>query len=253
MKGKIAVVTGSSRGIGREIALAFGREGVNVAVHYNKSKDNAENVVNSILDMGVDSAAFKADISKSDDVIHLFSKIIEHFGTIDILVNNAATVINGSIVTCTDNKYLAIMGSGMDGAFFCTREVLKIMLEKNLGKIINISSVAGTGAFPETSAYSAAKAGVIGLTRAVAREVARYGIQVNCIAPGYIETPLVAKLTQTESGKKMVNAQNIPLGRLGQMSEVAASVLFFASCHADYITGEVLKVAGGLTTDLSKL
>lgn len=248
LKGKIAVVTGSSSGIGVEIALAFAREGARVAVHYNSSKEGAENTVRLIKEMGVEATAFQADVSKSEEVTRLFEQIKEYFGTVDILVNNAAAVINGPIVSFPDKKYRQVMGSQLDGAFFCTREVLKILLEKRSGKIVNISSVAGIGAFQETAAYAAAKAGIIGLTRSVAKEVAPMGIQVNAVAPGYTETPLVAKLSQSEIGKKMFDLNQIPSGRLGKMTEIAAAVVFLASSQADYCIGEVLAVAGGLMT-----
>jgi 3-oxoacyl-[acyl-carrier protein] reductase len=201
----------------------------------------------------VDAQAFKADVSDSRQVTHFFEQIKERFGTVDILVNNAATVIGGPTVSFPDKKYRIVMGSQLDGAFYCTREALKIMVEKESGKIINISSTAGLGAFPETAAYSAAKAGIIGLTRAVAKEVAPLGIQVNAVAPGYIETPLVTKLSQSEIGKKMFDPRQIPIGRLGKMSEIAAAVVFLASYHADYVVGEVITVSGGLMTTTDDL
>ena len=179
------------------------------------------------------------------------SEIKEHFGTIDVLVNNAAAVINGPILTFPDEKYRLSMGIQLDGTFYCTREALKIMAANGSGKIINISSTAGTGAFAETGAYAAAKAGVIGLTRAVAKEVAPWGIQVNAVAPGFIETPLVAKISQTEVGKKTFDIRQIPARRLGKMSEVAATVAFLASYHADYFVGEVFIMSGGsMTTNI---
>lgn len=248
LSGKIAVITGSGSGIGVEIALAFAREGAHVAVHYNSSRDGADNTVRRVKELGVDAVAFQADVSNSEEVTGFIRHVKEHFGTIDILVNNAATVIGGPTVSFPDKKYRQVMGSQLDGAFFCTREALKIMLEKRSGKIINISSIVGTGAFPETAAYSAAKAGIIGLTRSVAKEVASMGIQVNAVAPGYTETPLVEKLSQSEIGKKMFDLRQIPAARLGKMPEVAAAVVFLASHQADYIIGEVLSVGGGLMT-----
>ena len=251
LKGKVAVVTGSSRGIGVEIALTFAREGADVAVHYNSSKEGAEETVRQAEALGVKSAAFQADISKSSEVTRFIGEIKEHFGTIDILVNNAATVIGGPILNYPDEKYRITMGGQLDGTFYCTREVLKIMEEKRSGKIINISSTAGTGAFTETGAYAAAKAGVVGLTRAVAKEVAPWGIQVNAVAPGFIETPTVARIAQTEVGKKIFDTRQIPARRLGKMSEVAATVVFLASYHADYFVGEVFIMSGGsMTTNI---
>ena len=246
LRGKIAVVTGSSRGIGAEIALTFAREGANVVVHYNTSAGEAEKMAATIADLGVEVAVFQADVSKSEDVTRLFAQIKERFETVDILVNNAATVIGGPILTYPDKKYRTTIGSQLDGTFFCSREALKIMMEKRRGKIINIASMAGIGFFQETAAYSAAKAGVIGLTRSVAKEVAPIGIQVNAVAPGYVETPLVARLAGTEIGKKMFDLRQIPLGRLGKMSEIAATVVFLASYHADYFVGEIVTVSGGL-------
>lgn len=246
LKGKVAVVTGSSRGIGAEIALSFAREGANIAVHYIASKEGAEKTVRLAKEMGVDVAVFQADVSKSEDVARFFREVNDTFGTIDILVNNAATVAGGPTVSVSDENYRTVMGSALDGTFFCTREALKTMIGKRSGKIINISSIAGIGYIPEASIYATAKAGVIGLTRAVAYEVASMGIQVNAVAPGNIDTPLVAKLGQSEWGKKVYGLQHIPMGRLGKMSEIAGTVLFLASQAADYIVGEVIVVGGGL-------
>lgn len=253
LKGKVAVVTGSSRGIGAEIALAFAREGANVVVHYNTSADQAAMVAARVMDLGVEAVALQADVSKSEEVARLFAQIRDRFETVDVLVNNAATVIGGPILSYPDKKYRVVMGSQLDGTFFCTREALKIMVERRRGKIINISSMAAIGAFQETAAYAAAKAGVIGLTRAVAKEVAPFGIQVNAVAPGYIETPLVARLASTETGRKMFDTRQIPLGRLGKMSEIAATVVFLASYHADYFVGEIVTVSGGLITTAGHL
>ncbi len=250
LTGKVAVVTGSSRGIGIEIALAFAREGANVAVHYHSSKQGAEETVHQIQKLGSEAVAFQADVSESKEVTLFFEQIKDHFGTIDILVNNAATVIGGPILSYPDKKYRTTMGSQLDGTFYCIREALKIMTSNRQGKIINISSVCSEGAFPETAAYSAAKAGVNGLTRAVAKEMAPLGIQINAVAPGYIETPLVAQLSKSKIGKKMFDTRQIPLGRLGKMSEIAATVIFLASHHADYFVGEIVTVSGGLMTTL---
>jgi 3-oxoacyl-[acyl-carrier protein] reductase len=248
LKDKIALVTGSSSGVGIEIALTFAREGANVAVHYNSSAEAAAETVRRVKELGVDAKAFQADVSDPEQVKGLFKEVLDYFGTVDILVNNAATVIVGPTLSFPDKKYRITMGSQLDGTFFCTREALKIMVEKRSGKVINISSVAGIGAIPESAAYAAAKAGVIGLTRAVAKEMAPYGIQVNAVAPGYIETPLVAKLSKTEVGQKIFDTRQVPLGRLAKMSEIAAVVVFLASSHADYCVGEVFPVSGGLMT-----
>ena len=253
LNGKIAVVTGSSSGIGVEIALTFAREGANVAVHYNTSRVGAEETVRQAKELGVDAMAFQADVSDSEQVKRFFKEILDHFGTVDILVNNAATVIGGPTVSYPDKKYRIVMGSQLDGVFYCMREALKIMVEKRSGKIINISSMAGIGAIPEAAAYSAAKAGVIGLTRSVAKEMAPLGIQVNAVAPGTIETPLVARLSQKGLAKTILDAHQVPLGRLGKMSEIAATVVFLASYHADYFVGAVLEVSGGLMTTTNEL
>ncbi len=249
LKDKIALVTGSSSGIGVEIAVAFAREGANVAVHYRTSAEGAAATVARVKELGPNAVAFQADVSDSGQVSRLFNDVVDHFGTVDILVNNAATVIGGPTATYPDKQYRMVMGSQLDGTFFCTREALKIMISKRSGKIINISSVAGIGAIPQTAAYAAAKAGVIGLTRAVAKEVASLGIQVNAVAPGYTETPLLASLAQkTEETRKMFDPRQVPCGRLGKMTEIAAAVVFLASYHADYFVGSVVEVNGGLMT-----
>jgi 3-oxoacyl-[acyl-carrier protein] reductase len=247
LKGKIVLVTGSSRGIGKEIALAFAREGANLVIHYKSSAEGAEESVNRARELGVEALALQADIADSGHVARMFEKIKEHYSTLDVLVNNASNVLGGPTVSFPDKAWRSQMSVCLDGTFFCSREALKIMLEKRAGKIINISSVSGLGAFNETAAYSAAKAGVIGFTRALAKEVIPMGVYVNAVAPGFIDSPLIADFVNSEQGNKFLDIA-VPLGRFGKMSEIAAVTVFLASTHADYFVGEVLSPSGGLVT-----
>lgn len=250
LAGKVVVVTGASRGIGQEIALTFAKEGANLVVHYNTSEEGAADTVRQAQELGVKAVALKADVSKSEDVTRLFEQIKDHYGTVDVLVNNASRVLGGPTVSFSDKHWRKQMGSCLDGTFFCSREALKIMIEKRSGKIINISSVGGLRPFIETAAYSAAKAGVIGFTRALAKEVAPLGIHVNTVAPGFIDSPLIADFVKSKQGQQFLDAV-VPLGRFGKMSEIAATVVFLASYHADYFVGEVLVPSGGLVAGTS--
>ena len=251
LKAKTVVVTGSSRGIGSEMAMAFAREGANLVIHYSTSKEGAHKVLKQVTELGVESVALQADISKSDQVSQFFEEIRTHFSTIDVLVNNASRVLGGPTVSFPDKAWRSQMGACLDGTFFCTREALKTMIDQRGGKIINIASISGLGAFAGTAAYSAAKAGVIGFTRALAKEVAPMGIHVNAVAPGFVDSPLIADFVHSEEGKQFLDAV-VPLGRFGKMSEIAATVVFLASSHADYFVGEVLSPTGGLISGPSE-
>ncbi len=245
LDGKIVLVTGSSSGIGAEIAVEFAREGANLVVHYSKSVEGAKKTQDRVRELGVEAIVLQADVSDSGQVVRMFEDITSHYGTLDALVNNASNVLGGPTVSCPDKIWNSQIGVCLNGTFFCCREALKIMLEKGAGKIVNISSVSGVGAFSNTAAYSAAKAGVIGFTRALAKEVAPGGVNVNAIAPGFIDSPLISDFVNSEAGSQFLDAV-VPLGRFGKMSEIAATAVFLASAQADYFVGDVLTPSGGL-------
>jgi 3-oxoacyl-[acyl-carrier protein] reductase len=243
--GKNVVVTGAGRGMGVEIALAFAREGANLVVHYyHDTLAGANETVRRARELGVQAVALPADVSRSDEVQQLFQEIRRQFDTIDVLVNNAGQILGGPLVSFSDDEWRAQIDSQLGGTFYCSREALKIMTLKGRGKIVNISSCAALGAFPGTTAYSASKAGILGLTRALAKEVAPMGINVNAVAPGFIDTPYLADFIASQ-GQAFLDAK-VPLGRFGKMSDVAAAVLFLASQQSDYFVGAVLSPNGGL-------
>ncbi len=241
---KVALVTGGSRGIGRGICLALARSGVNVAVNYGSSATAAEEVVEAINALGREGLAIGADVSLPDRVEEMVKTVMERWGRIDILVNNAGITRDRLLLRMKVEDWEQVINLNLTGVFLCTSAVSKIMLKQKAGRIINISSIAGIMGNAGQANYSAAKAGVIGFTRSVARELASRGITVNAVAPGFIDTDMTAAL-----GEDVVKGvlQSIPLGRFGTVSEVASLVEFLAlSEAANYITGQVLNIDGGL-------
>jgi 3-oxoacyl-[acyl-carrier protein] reductase len=244
LNGKVALVTGANSGIGKAIAFYLAEEGADVIIDYVVNPDEANEVADKIKAMGRKSLAIKADVSNASEVKSMFTKIIEEFSKIDILVNNAGI---GNLIPTVDmndeawNKMIAIH---LYGTMNCTREGLKIMLKQKSGKIINIASICGTTGCLAAAHYSAAKGGIIGFTRAVAREVIQQGINVNAVAPGYVDTPLLssAGLTQ-ESLKELL--KEIPIGRLGTPREIASLVAYLATEDANFMVGQVISPNGG--------
>ena len=243
LKGKTAVVTGASRGIGRAIALKLAKLGANVVVNYRNSIDAVQEVVKEIEAIGAKALAVQCDISSYSDVENMMKKCIQEFGSLDILVNNAGITKDGLIMRMKEEDFDSVIDINLKGAFNCTRHVSSIMLKQRSGRIINISSVSGLTGNAGQVNYSAAKAGILGMTKAVAREFASRGVTCNAIAPGYIQTDM----TETLSDKvKDVIMSTIPLKRLGMPEDVANAVAFLASEEASYITGQVLNVDGGM-------
>lgn len=241
MQGQVALVTGASRGIGRAIALALGAEGAAVAVNYAHSAEAAEAVVQQIKASGGNALAIAGDISQPESVEALFATVMATWGRLDVLVSNAGITRDGLLMRMKDPDWQAVIDLNLTGVFRCVRAAAKIMLKQKQGRIITITSVVGLVGNPGQANYSAAKAGVIGLTRSVARELASRQITVNAVAPGFIATQMTAKLDPTP-----ILAQ-IPLGRLGSAEEVAGMVRFLASDPAAaYITGQVFNVDGGM-------
>ena len=246
LEGKTAIVTGASRGIGKAIAFVLAMHGANVAVNYFESKEKAEAVVKELEAKGAKAIAVKADVCSAEECAKMVEQVKKEFGSIDILVNNAAITIDKTFKNSTKEEWDKIMATDLDSLFNTVHPVLKIMLEQGAGNIVNIASASGeTGFFGQVS-YSAAKAGVIGFTKALAKELSPKGIRVNAVSPGVIAGTLISDKIPEEYKKKFV--EMIPLRRLGKPEEVASAVFFLASDYSGYITGQVLGVNGGLVT-----
>ena len=242
LSGKVALITGASRGIGKEIAIELSKLGAEVFINYSSSDEKAEEVVNSIKNNGGKAHKLKFDVSKEDSVSSAFEKIIKINGSIDILVNNAGITRDGLLMRMKSEQWDEVLNTNLKGVFLCTKYASKFMMKKRSGNIVNISSVVGIIGNPGQANYSAAKAGVIGFTKTCAKEFASRGIQVNAIAPGFIETEMTEKLNTEEIVKA------IPLKRLGSCSQIANLVSFLVSSNAgSYITGQTISIDGGMS------
>ncbi|WP_195573073.1 3-oxoacyl-[acyl-carrier-protein] reductase [Paenibacillus sp. 1001270B_150601_E10] len=243
VEGKVALVTGASRGIGRAIALALASAGADVVVNYAGSEAAAKETAQAIEAMGRRAITVQANVGKSDEAEQLVKTALEQFGRIDILVNNAGITRDNLIMRMKEEEFDQVIETNLKGVFNCLKSVTRPMMKQRSGRIINISSVVGVMGNPGQSNYVAAKAGVIGLTKASARELASRGITVNCVAPGFIETEMTDVLPEETRAELM---KSIPLARLGSPEDVAKAVLFLASDDANYMTGQTLHVDGGM-------
>ncbi|MEK9197737.1 3-oxoacyl-[acyl-carrier-protein] reductase [Ureibacillus sp. 179-F W5.1 NHS] len=241
--GKTAVVTGASRGIGRAIALQLASEGANVVVNYSGSEQKAQEVVNEIEQLGTKAIAVQANVSDTESVQNLMSAAIEQFGSIDVLVNNAGITRDNLLMRMKEEEWDEVMNTNLKGVFLCTKAVTRQMMKQRSGRIINISSIVGVMGNAGQANYVAAKAGVIGLTKTTARELASRNILVNAIAPGFITTEMTDELPE-DIKSSMLN--QIPLAKLGQPEDIAKAVVFLASNDASYMTGQTLHIDGGM-------
>lgn len=240
---RIAVVTGGSRGIGRGIALELAKRGATVIVNYQKNADAANEVVEAISAAGGKALALQADVSQEEDANRLIKTTIETYGKIDILVNNAGTTRDGLIMRMSADDFDSVLQTNLRSTWLCSKAAVQSMMRKRYGRIVNITSISGIMGNGGQTNYSASKAGIIGLTKALAREVATRSITVNAVAPGFVATDLTAGLP--EDIAKRIN-ENIPLGRWATIEDVALATAFLASDEASYITGHILHVDGGL-------
>jgi 3-oxoacyl-[acyl-carrier protein] reductase len=243
LEGKVALVTGASRGIGREIALELARLGANVAVNYSGSEAKANEVVDLIKEIGRDAFSVQCDVSNSEAVTSMVKETIERFGKLDILVNNAGITRDNLLMRMKDDEWDDVININLKGVFLTTKAVTRQMMKQRSGRIINIASIVGVSGNPGQANYVAAKAGVIGLTKTTAKELASRNITVNAIAPGFITTDMTDKLTDEVKAEML---KVIPLARFGEAKNIATVVSFLASEDSAYMTGQTLHVDGGM-------
>lgn len=245
LEGKSAVVTGGGRGIGRAICLAFAKEGADVVVNYASREETAQEVVRAIEAMGRKAVAVKGNVALKEDAERIIHAAIEHFGKIDILVNNAGATRPSMLHKMTEEQWNEVLDIHLKGPFLCIQAASKYMMERRSGRIINVTSAAGISGTKGQINYSSAKGGIIALTKSAARELAGYGITVNVISPGYVSTEMTEKI-RTDPKLREIYTGRILLGRFAEPEEVAPAFVFLASDEANYITGQLICVDGGL-------
>lgn len=243
-EGRVAVVTGGGRGIGRAIAVKLASEGADIAISYRSNDEAAEEAAGAVRETGRKCEVFKGDVAEPDDVKRLFDGVNEAFGRIDILVNNAGVTRDNLMMRMKEDEFDSVLRTNLKGTYLCTKAALRPMVRARWGRIVSVSSVVGLAGNAGQANYAASKAGIIGFTKSVAREIAQRGITANVIAPGYVETELTGSLS--ENVKDQIKAQ-VPNGRFGEPGEIAAAVAFLVSEEAGYVTGQTLAVDGGMT------
>lgn len=246
LAGKVAVVTGASRGIGRAIALELGEQGASVMVNFRSQAEQADQVVSAIQSAGGQAQAFQADVGRFTEAEALIKGALDAFGDLHILVNNAGITRDGLLITMSEQDWDQVMQTNLKSAFNCSKVAVRHMIRRRQGRIIMITSVSGQIGNAGQSNYSASKAGQIGFTKALAREVARRNVTVNAVAPGFIETDIWTSVPAAVKENIDAMQEMIPLGRVGEPEDVAKAVAFLASDDAAYITGQVLSVDGGM-------
>lgn len=243
-RGRVAIVTGAGRGIGRAVALRLAAEGASVAISYRSNDDAARETADAVREAGVECEVFKGDVASAEDVRALFEGVSAAFGRLDILVNNAGLTRDNLMMRMKEEEFDEVLRTNLGGTYLCTRAALRPMIRARWGRIVNISSVVGLVGNAGQANYAASKAGIIGFTKSVAREVAQRGITANAVAPGYVETELTGSLP--EDVKEAIRTQ-VPMGRFGEAEEVAEVVAFLAGEGAGYVTGQTIAVDGGMT------
>ena len=243
IEGRSALVTGASKGIGRAVALRLAEKGVRVAVNFNTSAAAAEQVASAIREMGVEAMTVHADVGRLDQVGEMIESVNDAWGQVDILVNNAGIIDDTLMVRMSDEQWDSVLSTNLNGTFYCTRAVLRTMLRRRWGRIISIGSVVGLRGNAGQVNYAASKAGIVGFTKALAKEVATRGITVNAVTPGYISTDTVDVLPQRLKDKILTW---IPQGHFGEVDDVAHLVAYLAGSNAKYVTGQTISVDGGL-------
>lgn len=243
LKDEVAIITGGTKGIGRAISLLFAEEGAVVVANFSKDVDAAEALKSQAKSRGFNIGLFKADVTQFDQTREMVEETFAQYGKIDILVNNVGLVRDNFLMLMSDEDWTALIGANLNSLFNCCKTVIRKMIPQRKGKIINISSVSGILGTPGQTNYAATKSGVIGFTKALARELGPFNIHVNAVAPGLIESELISKMPR-EKVEGIVKSSS--LGRIGKPEEVAQVVLFLASAHSDYITGQTIIVDGGI-------
>jgi 3-oxoacyl-[acyl-carrier protein] reductase len=243
LEGKVAIVTGASRGIGREIALQFAKEGADVVVNFAGSEAKANEVVQEIMEIGRQAIAYQCNVGNAEEVQNMVKETIGHFGKVDILVNNAGITRDNLLMRMKEDEWDDVINTNLKGVFLCTKAVTRQMMKQRSGKIINVASIVAISGNAGQANYVAAKSGVIGLTKTTAKELSTRGITVNAVAPGFITTDMTGELTEEIQSEML---KQIPLGRFGDPGDVARVAVFLASNDANYMTGQTLHVDGGM-------
>lgn len=243
LKDQVALITGASRGIGREIALTFASKGAKVVVNYSGSEDRAQEVVDQIIANGGEAIKIKANVSDENEVKAMVKETVKNYGTLDILVNNAGITRDNLLMRMSEADFDDVININLKGVFLCTKAVTRQMMKQKSGRIINVSSVVGISGNAGQANYVSAKAGVIGLTKTTAKELAARNILVNAIAPGFIATDMTDKLTDEQKEQMLAL---IPLNKLGKAEDVANVAVFLASDQSNYVTGQTIQVDGGM-------